>query len=120
MNADGTNAVDLFTPNHREGYDDHRADWSPDGSKIVYSWHLPSHDEWVAARNADGTGEVIVSPPCPPELSLCQVSNPAWSPDGTTIAMWDHNFGLTLVDPDGQNLRVLTTEIVAAPDWQAA
>ena len=78
MNADGTGLVQL-TDN--ESNDD-GADWSPDGTRIVWA-HTPDDtqnniDIW--AMNADGSDQT--------QLTSDQIPDwePAWSPDGTKIA----------------------------------
>jgi Tol biopolymer transport system component len=85
-------------------------DWSPDGSKIVYTEH-PDEALWV--MNADGSNarELV-----PFVAGCCGVDHAYWSRDGTTIA-FTHWVGetepsaaqLELIDADGSHRRVLAT-----------
>jgi TolB protein len=75
--ADGTGEVKLTdTPGVHESH----AQWSPDGTKIVFvRWTSePSTDIWV--MNADGTGQMNLT------ADLAADFFPAWSPDGQAIA----------------------------------
>jgi Tol biopolymer transport system component len=64
--------------------DGDQAQWSPDGTKIVFR-----RNEKIYIRNLDSGKENIISPPderraSPTDWPHC--SGPAWSPDGKTIA----------------------------------
>jgi Tol biopolymer transport system component len=63
----------------RGGDAKHNLSWSPDGSKIAYSWH---EDVWV--MNADGSDRQRLTHSRGGSGSYF----PAWSPDGSTIAYW--------------------------------
>jgi Tol biopolymer transport system component len=82
MNSDGSGKTRVSFAGDNTGWN-LQPNWSPDGSKIVYSH---GGNLWVV--NADGTNEV--------SLSVSGV-HPAWSPDGNKIAY--HNGGGT---PGGQ------------------
>jgi len=72
--------------------------WSPDGTKIVFSLHSPSDPNFGRAYviNADGSGLTQVSRlPKPPD-SVIDEEWATWSPDGTRIA-----FGRWFMYPDG-------------------
>src|SRR6476619_6990587 len=78
MNGDGSGLVQLTENESNDG----GADWSPDGTRIVWA-HTPDDtqndiDIWV--MNADGSGQT--------QLTSDQIPDwePAWSPDGTKIA----------------------------------
>ncbi len=121
MNADGSGAVILFTPPVQyEGHDgEDWADWDPSGSRIVYSSGARGN-EYVIVVRADGTQEADISPPCPPDATMCIANSPAWSPDGSTIVMWWSDHGLVRVDPDGENLALVATEpLLQHMDWQS-
>ncbi len=88
-----------------------RVSLAPDGSSVVYS--VPGGGLCVVGIDG-GTPRVI-------ELDGGEPLDgpPAWSPDGTTIAWMDfmedspvyghHAYGLSLINPDGSNLRQLVT-----------
>ena len=82
MNSDGSGKTRVSFAGDNTGWN-WQQNWSPDGSKIVYS-----HGGTLWVVNADGTNEVSLG-----------VSGmyPAWSPDGNKIAY--HNGGGT---PGGQ------------------
>ena len=88
MNADGTGVRKLTHP--PSGTEDINADWSPDGSRIVFA-RAPSagaHSMWVV--KPDGTGLRRLTPPCPPGAGIPQCAAddgwPVWSPDGKHLA----------------------------------
>jgi Tol biopolymer transport system component len=86
-------------------------DWSPDGSKLVYTRH-PDEALWVMDVDGSNPRELV-----PYVAGCCGVDHAYWSPDGTTIA-FTHWVGdseppsatrLELIDADGTNRRVLAT-----------
>ncbi|MCX9009629.1 MAG: PGF-pre-PGF domain-containing protein [Candidatus Methanoperedens sp.] len=119
MNDDGSNIQQLtFTP----GFDEY-PDWSPDGSKVVYSsvngdnlngdkYATEPKHLWV--MNADGSSKHL--------LNTIWGVEPAWSPDGTKIAFKSYaNLGsnIWVMDADGSNPKQLTFNSAATcdPDW---
>jgi dipeptidyl aminopeptidase/acylaminoacyl peptidase len=72
--------------------------WSPDGTKIAYSWAGPNGatDIWVA--NADGTSPVDITATADTGFD----GNPRWSPDGTKI-IYRNNGVVYSVNADGTN-----------------
>jgi len=77
VNANGTGAVNLT---ESPGANETSAEFSPDGTKIVYVRGGPNNDIWV--MNANGTGQTQLTETDFPTQNVA----PAWSPDGTKIA----------------------------------
>ena len=92
MNADGSNQTRLT-----QSRDDRYPTWSPDGMKIAFSRYESGNDygNAVYVINADGSGQRIIAKGC---------SQPAWSPDGSTLAVsLDFGFGMEIIRIDGGN-----------------
>jgi hypothetical protein len=97
-----------------EGEDDSFAgQWSPDGHGLLFASDRDGFGLYVA--NADGTDvHKIVDAP--------RYADAAWSPDSQQIAFTrdeDGAFGLTVVDRDGGNQRLVRefAGAVLLPDW---
>jgi len=107
MNADGTDARQIG----QSGIYDF--DWSPDGSKLVYS--LFSNELWTI--RPDGSEETQLTATSSGPAS--SEARPVWSPDGTKIAFesGDH---LYLMNADGTGVSTLfdTSNAFAGADWQ--
>ena len=126
-NADGSGGHAITTGPEPK---DQVADWSPDGSKIVFSkgW-FGSGGIWTT--NADGSGAR--------QLTGCGSSDPmpcaagddwgsSWSPDGRKIVFL-HDLGslgipdrqVTVMNVDGSDVHAVTTTpaLHAVPAWQA-
>ncbi len=85
--------------------------WSPDGKSIVFWRYNEEVDPTVYVVKADGSGE----------RDLGWGIGPAWSPDGKRIAFIDILGGISVMNADGSDRRV----VVAGggtwnqdPDWQ--
>lgn len=76
MNADGTGQTRLTT----DVGDDCNAEWSPDGSKIVFQSLRNGSYYQVYAMNVDGTNQLNKS------NGLSADYQPSWSPNGSKIA----------------------------------
>ncbi len=112
MNDDGTNIVRLTNQTDFDEY----ADWSPDGTKIVYTsvGGNPGGAKQIWIMNTDGTNKHKINN----EYGI----QPAWSPDGTRIAFKCFKGGanICLMNVDGTNLKQLTFETgpdTHDPDW---
>lgn len=77
VNANGSGAVNLT---ESPGANETSAEFSPDGTKIVYVRGGTNNDIWV--MNANGTGQTPLTETDPPTQNVA----PTWSPDGTKIA----------------------------------
>ena len=109
MNADGTRQTRLTISSEQTAWG---PAWSPDGSKIVFSFWSSSSGSGTSVElylmNADGSGRI--------QLTRNQRFNflPAWSPDGKTIAFISQ-LGSTdtaevhAINVDGSDERELTT-----------
>jgi TolB protein len=107
MDADGTNKTLLLRHDFRDDtyqpWDMGPAKpvWSPDGKRIAFE-HLGDGDiqpAQVYAMNADGSNLHRVS------VNSGQVSyaesDPAWSPDGKSLAYWSYGYGIVITDANG-------------------
>jgi tricorn protease-like protein len=97
-------------------------DWSPDGARIAFSWGFD-----VYAMNRDGTGvaKLTNSPGRDAQGGFVIYRDPAWSPDGTTIALAHRPLGqmfddIFLMDATGSDPTNLSSNssIDYEPTWQ--
>jgi Tol biopolymer transport system component len=95
MEQDGSNIVDLTLST-----DAHDGDWSPDGSRIVFSG-----ESGISVMNADGSTPVALG---------VSGADPRWSPDGSKIAFGSGS-AVQVMDADGSNVVALTAG--RSPDW---
>jgi len=110
INADGSNPQRLTTSSVAAG----NPAWSPDGSKLVYTYEPLDDYSDLYTVNSDGTGQTLLVSASGTGFSNGQ---PSWSPDGTQIATIHSSAGnqgpydLWLMDADGSNGQVLVLNI---------
>lgn len=117
INPDGTNATQVVG---NAG----RPDWSPDGSKLVYTAprNAPPLTLGIYTSNADGSGETLVI-----GLFGGADAQPTWSPDGSKIAFSQfsqQNPDIYTISVDGTGLTNITNSTPTtssgyelSPDW---
>ena len=121
MNADGSGRTQLIGSEFLQQGDGVLTPvWSPDGQRIAFvraNWEEPRQ---IYVMNADGSQ--------PRRLingSIPSQSNPAWSPDGSTI-IFESPFGIATVNANGSdwsgsgwNMLNMKISRVFDPDWTA-
>lgn len=111
MNADGSNISKLTTTPDFDEY----PDWSPDGSKIVYSSRggVIGGRRQIWIMNSDGSGRRRVN--------TVEGIQPAWSPVGNKIAFKCYlgGYNVCVMNTDGTGLKQVTHNSgnTHEPDW---
>jgi TolB protein len=114
MNPDGSNirqVTDTVYPFPGGGYDHYEPDWSPDGTRIAYSWDSPDLSVEVYTINVDGTDEILVTDPG----DQANKWGPEYTSDGSRL-LYTWGFGYLT----GQDLHTIspngTGEVNLTPD----
>jgi Tol biopolymer transport system component len=123
INEDGTNQRYIYGIPAHPGEGAEPA-WSPDATKIAFSIALAPTFVFsrIAVMNPDGSGATTVSS-LGPAVSAFSDSNPAWSPDGSTIVFHSGRSGhlqVWAMKTDGTGLVNVTNRpsgADVAPAW---
>jgi Tol biopolymer transport system component len=136
MAPDGSDVLPLLTGSA----DDSGAVWSPDGTRFAFvriDRNGPCTDSNIYVADADGSNQVqltgdpedlqcdVPSLPSPAPDGIVSVATgvgedePAWSPDGTRIAMRSDDCGIKVVSVDGSDSTCLTPDgsYASEPIW---
>ena len=103
VKRDGTGFVRLTTQNWNM-YD---PAWSKDGNTIAFSVTVPGKPREIALISASGGPFTVIT----------EGFDPAWSRDGAKL-VFARDDGLFTIDPDGTNLKRLTTGRHREPAWR--
>jgi Tol biopolymer transport system component len=114
MKIDGSNLIQLTTNAGVTPEDNSNADWSPDGTQILFitnpdSRQFPSREN-ICVVNSDGTGRMALTSSDP---HVKQYYAPQWSSDAQNILceIFDDNLdhhGVYLLDSNGSNEAALS------------
>ncbi len=95
--------------------------WSPDGTKIVFSFWRDTHGSQIYVMDANGDNRVRLTW-SDDVLGDSDNYEPAWSPDGTKIAFTSHFHGeddpeICVMDANGAAPSILTPKGYNNPAW---
>jgi Tol biopolymer transport system component len=125
MSTDGKNERQITKP---PDYSiDSFPDWSPDGKQVVFHREFTDKPYEIHVVNADGSDEHQVDQggsPIGPADQLSEASEPAWSPDGNTLAFswaygklsqlrgeeWIEVAGVATMSVDGSKAKQVTQQ----------
>jgi Tol biopolymer transport system component len=116
MNLDGTNPVRV-SYFYYNCYGDSDPEWSPDGTKILFTAHSSNGYSNISVVNSDGTNPIQLTP------GFFGDYMPSWSPDGshiTFINYRDSGYGeIYVMNADGTNQTRVTNNDSSErePSW---
>ena len=100
MDLDGSNQLRVSYVNNN-CYGDSDPEWSPDGTKILFTAHGQDGTPYISVVNSDGTNPMRLTASYPGDFL------PSWSPDGTRITFISYrdngNGEIYLMNADGSN-----------------
>jgi Tol biopolymer transport system component len=108
MNADGTDVRRLLDSKDADSHA-----WSPNGSKLAFIGGAGTPDNGCSSSRELFVANIDGSDPTPLTDDELYEQDPAWSPDGSTIAFTasnqsDYAWEILLINADGTNLRRIT------------
>ena len=109
MDGDGSNQRRVTVNPARDWF----PTWSPDGSKIAFLSNRNKDRQQIWVIDADGKNPMRLT-------DGLRDYHPDWSPDGTKIVYDAHQLGpagITVIDADGKNKRVLENDGGMHPSW---
>jgi TolB protein len=124
MRSDGTRVRRVTqrhaTPSHHRDVEDHWAQYSPHGFRLVFERHSNEHDAHaIFTVRLDGTGVHRLTP------WRLDAAQPDWSPNGRWILFRSYEAGqqqnnLFLVHPDGSDRHRITHTVGGTYEWFSA
>jgi hypothetical protein len=113
MDADGGNPTQLT--NNPAGDGDVEPNWSPDGTRIVFTSHRHGDDNTeIYVMNADGSNQTRLT------NNTVHDFEPAWSPDGTKIVFVRRALDVNeifVMNADGSGQTKITEGFFVTPVW---
>jgi dipeptidyl aminopeptidase/acylaminoacyl peptidase len=110
MNADGSGGH-VIVDDHQESRISNLA-WSPEGTKIAYSFLFHDGSTHIDLANADGSGATCCLTGEHPPFNSARDREPGWSPDGSKVAYFGNEAlgtpGMWVINADGSNATQLT------------
>lgn len=108
--ADGSNLENLT---NTESASEITAEWSPDGTGIVFDKIFLLEDKReIWTMNSDGSSQTRLS------QNPGTVSIPRWSPDGSRISFWGEGcYGIYVTNIDGSDQTCVLEETTAYHSW---
>ena len=119
MNADGSNQHPLFSEG--ANYNDFQANWSPDGSRVIFRRCGPADECSIYTVKSDGHGLTQITQWKQNSKGNNFDVKPEFSPDGKTISFSSFNRGgvengIYLTSPHGVGIHLISPTALGATD----